>query len=171
MNLTIRDERPEDQVAIRRLNEEAFGQPLEGRLVDLLRANAGVLLSLVAVADEQVVGHILFSPVQLEAGERMLEGAGLGPMSVSPELQRRGIGSRLIEEGTRRIQQQALPFIVVIGHPDYYPRFGFTPANRHGLTCQWDVPDGVFMVLPLTPSRLEGVSGLARYREEFSTVT
>jgi putative acetyltransferase len=171
VNFTIREEQPEDYTGIRRLNEQAFDQPLEARLVDLLRTNKAILLSLVAVADEQIVGHILFSPIQLESGESIFEGAGLGPMSVLPDFQRMGIGSRLIEEGIRRIRQMGFPFIVVLGHPNYYPRFGFVPASRYGVACQWDVPDEVFMVMPFDPLRFEGVTGLVRYRDEFSTVT
>lgn len=153
------------------MNEQAFGQPLEARLVELLRANEAVLASLVAVANEQIVGHILFTPVQIVSGESVTEGAGLGPMSVLPDFQRMGIGSRLIDEGIQNIQQRGDPLIVVLGHPNYYPRFGFVPASRYRITCQWDVPDEVFLILPLAPPRLEGVSGLARYRDEFSTVT
>jgi putative acetyltransferase len=170
VNFTIREEQSEDHTGIRRLNEQAFDEPLEARLVDLLRANEAVLLSLVAVAAQQIVGHILFSPVQLESGESVLEGAGLGPMSVLPDFQRMGIGSSLIKEGIKKIQQMGMPFVVVVGHPNYYPRFGFVPASRYGVTCQWDVPDEVFMILPLDPMRLDGISGLARYRDEFSTV-
>jgi putative acetyltransferase len=171
VDFTIREEQPEDYTEIRRLNEQAFDQPLEARLVDLLRTNNAILLSLVAIADRQIVGHILFSPVQLESGESVLEGAGLGPMSVLPDFQRMGIGSRLIEEGIRGIRQMGFPFIVVLGHPNYYPRFGFDPASRYGVTCQWEVPDGVFMVMPFDPARFEGCGGLVRYRDEFSTVT
>lgn len=153
------------------LNEQAFGESLEARLVDSLRANEAVLVSLVAVAGEQIVGHILFSPVQLGSGESVLEGAGLGPMSVLPDFQRMGIGSRLIEEGIQKMQQMGFPFIVVLGHPNYYPRFGFLPASRFGVKCQWDVPEGVFMIMPLDQQRCESASGLARYRDEFTTVT
>jgi putative acetyltransferase len=153
------------------VNEQAFGESLEARLVDSLRANEAVLVSLVAVAGKQIVGHILFSPVQLGSGESLLEGAGLGPMSVLPDFQRMGIGSRLIEEGIQKMQQMGSPFIVVLGHPNYYPRFGFVPASRFGIKCQWDVPEGVFMIVPLDQQRCERTSGLARYRDEFSTVT
>jgi putative acetyltransferase len=170
VDVEIREENPEDTVDVRRVNEEAFGQPQEARLVELLRANQAVLLSLVAVIDSRIVGHILYSPVRLES-EANLEGAGLGPMAVLPEFQRMGIGSKLISEGTRRLRGRGCPFIVVLGHPEYYPRFGFLPANRHGVRCQWEVPDEAFMLLPLDPSRLTDLSGLARYRDEFGKVT
>ncbi|HEX6733096.1 MAG TPA: N-acetyltransferase [Pyrinomonadaceae bacterium] len=171
MNFTIREEKADDDAGVRMVNEQAFGESLEARLVDSLRANDAVLVSLVAVAGEQIVGHILFSPVQLGSGVSVLEGAGLGPMSVLPDFQRLGIGSSLIEEGIRLIQQRGEPFVVVLGHPSYYLRFGFVPASRYGVNCQWDVPDDVFMILPLDTLRFGAASGLARYRDEFSTVT
>lgn len=161
--MTIREERPADVDAVRAVNERAFGRAVEGSIVDALRANGGVLLSLVAAIDDRVVGHALFSPVQI--GD--LTGAGLGPMAVIPEHQRRGVGGRLIEEGLRRLRESGCPFVVVLGHPDYYPRFGFTPARAYGITCQWDVPDPVFMITVLNPNRMAGVAGPARYRDEF----
>ena len=170
MDVTIRDEEPADVPAVRQVNDQAFGQPQEARLVDLLRANQAVMLSLVAMVDHRVVGHILFSPVRIESGAGGLEGSGLGPMAVLPEFQRMGIGSKLVEEGVRRMRAQRCPFIVVLGHPQFYPRFGFVPASGHRVACSWEVPDEVFMLLPLDPSRLLGTSGVARYRDEFATV-
>lgn len=170
MDVSIREEGPEDAAAVQRVNAEAFGQPQEGHLVHLLRTNKGITLSLVAVVDDRVVGHILFSPVRLQRGGKELEGAGLGPMAVLPELQRKGIGSKLVNEGIRKLRRARCPFVVVLGHPDYYPRFGFVPASGHGIGCKWEVPDNAFMLLSLDPLRLKGASGLARYRDEFSTV-
>lgn len=168
MDVSIRKEEPGDIAAIRQVNLVAFGQAQEAHLVDLLRANSGVILSLVAVVDDRVVGHILFSPVLLESGA---ECAGLGPMAVLPEFQRLGIGSRLVRAGVRKLRGSGCPFIVVLGHPQYYPRFGFVPASRQGIGCQWEVPDDAFMLLTLDPTRLGDAAGVARYREEFSTAT
>jgi len=93
---------------------------------------------------------------------------GLAPMAIAPERQRQGIGSRLIEAGLKVLRQQACPFVIVLGHPEYYPRFGFVPASGHGLACQWEgVPDEAFMVLILDKAFMAGVSGVARYRDEF----
>lgn len=170
MSVTIREERLEDVAAIRFVNDKAFGQSQEGELVEMLRKNNGVLLSLVAVVDRRVVGHLLYSPVSIKSGGEETAGAGLGPMAVLPEFQRQGIGVTLVEEGNRRLREAGVPFIVVVGHPEYYPRFGFVPANRHGIRCEWEVPDNVFMVLVYDHEGLSHVSGLARYRPEFSRV-
>jgi len=165
--LEIRDERPTDIATIREVNREAFGQEQEGRLVDALRTNGAALLSLVAVIDGTVVGHILFSP--LSAGG--LRGAGLAPMAVRPPHQRQGIGSLLVQRGLDRLRAAGCPFVVVLGHPAFYPRFGFEPAAKYGLTCQWDVPADAFMVAVLDTAVTSRLVGLARYREEFSLVT
>ena len=162
-----RPERSADVVAVRDVNRHAFGQNQEGDIVDALRANGGILLSLVAVDGEKVVGHILFSPVSI-AGQ--LEGAALGPMAVLPEFQRRGIGRRLIEAGIARLKENGCAFILVVGHAEYYPRFGFEPARSRGIECPWPVSDDVFLVLPLAETKLKAVGGLAKYRPEFSSV-
>jgi putative acetyltransferase len=124
--IEIREERPADVAAIRDLNKRAFGQDHEGNIVDALRANSGALLSLVATLDDRVVGHIMFSPITV--GDT-LTGAALAPMAVLPDHQRQGIGSKLIEAGILKLKDAAWPFIIVLGHADYYPRFGFRPAR------------------------------------------
>jgi len=160
----IRVERPEDLNAIRHVNDQAFGQDLEGRIVNAIRASDTTLLSLVATIDGRVVGHILYSPASIGN----IRGAALGPMAVLPEVQRQGIGSRLVEAGNQAVLSQGLPFIVVLGHVGFYPRFGFVPASSFGITCEWDVPDDAFMVLTSNLERMRGISGQAKYRPEFS---
>ena len=167
MLIDIREELPEDIAAIREVNKRAFGQNQEPNLVDALRSNGASLLSLVATVDGQVVGHIMYSPAIIAE----VAGAALAPMAVLPEHQRRGIGSKLIETGTRKLKDAGIPFIIVLGHPSYYPRFGFQPASTVGIRCEWDVPDEVFMLLVLDEVRMQAVSGLAKYRPEFSMVT
>ncbi|MFH0964613.1 MAG: N-acetyltransferase, partial [Planctomycetota bacterium] len=130
------------------------------------------LLSLVAVLRDRVVGHMLFSPVALECREGPLMGMGLAPMAVLPRHQRKGIGSKLVERGLHFLKQRSCPFLIVLGHPTYYPRFGFAPASRHGIRSQWDgVPDEAFMVLILDEPRMRRASGVARYRPEFNEAT
>ena len=164
--LEIREERADDIPAIRDVNDRAFGQQQEGHIVDALRSSGAALLSLVAVAGDRIVGHILYSPASI----RKVAGAALGPMAVLPERQRQGIGGKLVEAGNRKIRDAHCPFIIVLGHAEFYPRFGFKPASTRGVKCEWDVPDDVFMLLVLDEPRMQGVSGLAKYREEFSTV-
>ena len=170
MIIEIREEHPRDIKAIREVNERAFGRLQEAKLVDKLRENCGELLSLVATIREQVVGHILFSPVVIEDENRKIEGMGLAPMAVLPEYQRRGIGSALVRQGLTVLAECGCPFIIVIGHPDYYPRFGFEPASLYSISSEWDVPDEAFMILIFDGEVLQDVSGTAFYRPEFSAV-
>lgn len=167
--LTIRAEGLEDHPQVRRINELAFGQPAEADLVDRLRQACADALSLVAEDHDQVVGHILFTPVVIETAQQRVVGMGLAPMGVLPARQREGIGSQLVTRGLKVLRDRCCPFIVVVGHPEYYPRFGFEPASRHGLASQWDgIPDAAFMTLILDPAVMAGVSGVARYRDEFN---
>jgi putative acetyltransferase len=167
MMIEIREERPDDVEAIRDVNKRAFSQDQEGNIVDALRSNGGALLSLVATANGRVVGHIMYSPIAVSDAQ----GAALGPMAVLPEHQREGIGSKLIEAGTQKLNDAGYPFIIVLGHANYYPRFGFKPASSFGIKCEWEVPDDVFMLLVLDHEKMQGVSGLAKYRHEFSSVS
>ena len=97
-----------------------------------------------------------------------MRGYGLAPMAVRPEQQRRGLGSALVRAGLARVQAAGAPFVLVIGHPAYYPRFGFVPASRHGVRCQWpDIPDEAVMLLVLDAGRAMPLAGEARYRPEF----
>lgn len=165
--IEIRPEELGDIAAIRDVNRRAFGQDQEGNIIDALRANGAAVLSLVAILDRRVVGHIMYSP--LVVGE--VVGAALGPMAVLPEHQRQGIGTRLVKAGNDQLVWDGCPCIAVVGHPTFYPRFGFRPASTIGISCEWDLPDDVFMVLVLNTAKMSGVAGAARYRPEFSTVS
>ena len=112
-----------------------------------------------------IVGHIMFSPLTVGS----VVGAALGPMAVIPAHQRRGVGSQLVTHGVERLRDRGCPFIVVIGHPEFYPRFGFRSAAAQGLTCEWDVPAEAFMVNILNPQVGSSLRGHAQFREEFST--
>jgi len=165
----IRIEKKEDILQVRKVNEQAFGALEEANIVDALRQDCPGSLSLVAEDENRVVGHILFSPVVVDSSGRKIEGMGLAPMAVLPGKQRLGIGSRLVKRGLEILREQDCPFVIVLGHPEYYPRFGFEPASKRGLSCQWDgVPDEAFMIIVMDHASLEGVSGVARYREEFN---
>jgi putative acetyltransferase len=167
--ITIRPEHPRDAAGVRYVNERAFGQPLEANLVEKLRERCHEALSLVADEGDRVVGHIMFTPVVVEDGTRRTVGMGLAPMAVVPERQRQGIGSQLVRRGLEILRERECPFVIVVGHPEYYPRFGFESAAKHGLRCQWaGVPDEAFMALILDATATAGLSGLVTYRPEFS---
>ncbi len=166
--IVIRPEKTEDIAAIRSVNEQAFGRPAEADLVDALRRNGKATLSLVAEDDGQVVGHILFSPVTIESGDRELVGLGLAPLAVRPEMQNRGAGSLLVKAGLDRCREAGHGFVVVLGHREYYPRFGFVPASRFNLACEYDVPDDHFMALELVDGALRGCAGVVKYQVEFN---
>jgi putative acetyltransferase len=168
--MTIRLEKPEDIPAIRIVNERAFGGAAEADLVDALRRNGKAKISLVAEDDGHIVGHILFSPVTVETVDGDLVGAGLAPLAVIPERQNQRIGSTLVEHGLRRCREEGHPYVVVLGHPDYYPRFGFVPASRFGIKSEYDVADGVFMVMELREGALRECAGVAKYQPEFNEV-
>lgn len=171
MQLEIREETAADVAAIHRVNAAAFGTDAEARLVDTLRQNGGLVLSLVAVRDGEIVGHIAFSPVTVtDASGATIEGLGLAPMAVAPAHQRTGIGGQLIADGLRRLRAAGHRFCVVLGHPAYYPRHGFAIASRLGLRWEHPAPDEAFMAQALVPGGLEGVSGIVRYRPELDAV-
>jgi putative acetyltransferase len=164
--VAVRFEQPGDEPAVHETNEQAFGTPLEARLVDALRETPDSL-SLVATLDERVVGHILFTPVTIEpAADRRI--AGLAPMAVRPEHQRAGIGGQLIRAGLKECRRRGYSAVVVLGHPEYYPRFGFVPAHTFGLTCEFPSPPEAFMALELDPGALKAIRGMVRYHAMFS---
>jgi putative acetyltransferase len=166
--VSVREEEAKDVAAIRLVNERAFGRPEEADLVDRLRAACGDLLSLVAEDQGEIVGHILFSPATIESERGVIQGVGLAPMAVLPERQRQGVGSALVKRGLSMLRERGVPFVIVLGHPDYYPLLGFERASNYGLRSQWaGVPDAAFMVLRLNKPMLNGVTGVARYRQEF----
>jgi putative acetyltransferase len=164
--MIIRDERPVDVDSIRAVNLTAFETSTEADLVDALRRRATPLISLVAEDGANVVGHILFSPVTL-ASEPGLTLMGLAPMAVVPSRRRQGVGSSLVRAGLDRCRQINAAGVVVLGHPEYYPRFGFLPAARLFLRCEYDVPEEVFMVRELREGALCGLSGTIRYHPVF----
>ena len=164
--IIIRDEKAADRSAVCTLNELAFGQPGEATLVEALHRHGAAVVALVAESADHIVGHILFSPVHVELSQdkRLL---GLAPMAVLPSHQRQGIGSRLVEEGLKRCAALGWDGVVVLGHPEYYPRFGFVHAATFGLRCEYDVPSEVFMARELPGHSIRGATGLVRYHQVF----
>ncbi|MEG3935991.1 MULTISPECIES: N-acetyltransferase [unclassified Microcoleus] len=166
--MDIRTEKPEEVEAVRNINIAAFGRENEANLVARLRGIASTF-SFVAVESDRIVGHIFFSPVVVEGKcSRNVLIQGLAPVAVLPNYQRQGIGTLLIREGLKECGRSGFQAVVVLGHPDFYPRFGFIPASRKTLKCEYDVPDEAFMVLELESGALQDCSGTVKYRSEFS---
>lgn len=163
----IRTEASDDAAGIRAVHEAAFAGPVEADIVDALRDVER--LSLVAVAEGRIVGHVLFTPAVIRQPDGpAIHGMALAPLAVLPEWQRRGIGTQLIERGLATLRRQRCPFVIVLGHADYYPRFGFQRASQRGIACQWrDMPDEAFMLLPLDTETLADVTGVAYYHDVF----
>jgi putative acetyltransferase len=167
VNLFVREETAADRAAIRDVVSRAFGQPDEADLVEALRQEAAPFISLVATDGARIVGHICFSPVTIGADSQG-DSLGLAPMAVAPEVQRCGVGSRLVRIGLDECGRRHARVVVVLGHTDYYPRFGFVPARPKGLTCEYPVPDAAFMVIELAAGGLSGKAGLVRYHPAFA---
>ena len=170
-SFTIRNERPGDASGIRRVIERAFGQAAEADLVEALRRGDALTLSMVAESAGGIVGHVAFSPVTIRSGDATHEGLGLAPLAVLPEQQRHGIGSTLVRAGLDACRACGHPLVVVVGHPEYYQRLGFSTALQFGLECSIPVPVEVFLVAELRPGALAGRSGIVSYRPEFDAVS
>lgn len=170
-SLLIRSERSTDHQAVEDVNQQAFGRSSEANLVAALRPSLPAAdYSMVAVLNNQVVGHILFSPVVIETSLMTIPALALAPMAVLPEYQGQGIGSALVREGLGTCRRLGDRIVIVLGHPDFYPRFGFLPASRFNIQAPFEVPDPVFMALELQPGALQDVRGTVRYPPAFDEV-
>lgn len=167
--MLVRAEEEKDREAVYAIHASAFARPAEADLVNVLREHAHPIISLVAEENRMVVGHILFSPVSL-SGHPELNIMGLAPIAVQPSRQRTGVGSALVRAGLARCAELGYSAVVVLGHPTYYPRFGFAPAVRFGLRYEHDAPDEAFMALELQPAALRGKSGVVQYHAVFNIV-
>lgn len=167
--ITIRPETMADHAAVHDVNVLAFGREIEARLVEALRQSPDFIpeLSLVAVESGQVVGHVLFSPMTIEEQGTSTPALALAVMAVRPEFQKRGIGSSLVRHGLKECRRLEHQIVIVVGHPAYYPRFGFSSARAKGLEAPFQVPDEAFMALELVPGALDGISGMVRYPPAF----
>lgn len=168
MNINIRYEQLKDQESVYQLIASAFETDDEEKLVRLLHTDHQSLISLVAEVDKTIVGQIVLS--RMEAKTSSINIYGLAPMSVSPEYQNQGIGTKLVEAVIKEAKKNNIDAIFVLGHPSYYPKFGFKPTSEYQIKCQYDVPSDVFMVLDLT-NKLSALKGqTVYYAKEFGEV-
>jgi len=165
--LTIRPETPEDRASIHYVNREAFGRNQEADLVDKLRKRGALIVSLVAVQDTAVVGHIAFSPVEIASEESSFEALTLAPVAVLPAHQNKGIGSKLVTAGLEECRRLGHEIVVLAGHSNYYPRFGFVRAYAKGIECEFEVPDEAWMIAELKQGALAGRQGKVKFQSEF----
>jgi putative acetyltransferase len=166
----VRNEAPADFDAVRAIHTLAFGQPQEARLVDALRAapDLAPIVSLVASHEGRVVGHILFTPIRIGQALAAKRAMSLAPVGVHPDFQRRGFGDALVRAGLTECARLGHPVVVVVGHPEYYPRFGFRPARAAGLEAPFEVRDSAFMVWEQSPGALAGIRGMIEYPAAFN---
>ena len=167
--MNIRNETTSDIEQVYAINKSAFETNEEADLVNAIRERVADVISLVATEEGKVVGHIMFSPVTIDgvSGKRFY---GLAPMAVSQSLQSKGVGSLLVESGLKACKAQQASAVFVLGHPNFYPRFGFIPTTQFGIKSEYDVPDDIFMAIELEAGALKNVNGVLKYNEVFGGV-
>jgi putative acetyltransferase len=165
--LEIRPEQTSDRYAIRQVNRLAFGGDDEARLVDALRDGGFARVSLVAEVSGKVIGHILFSDLPIRRETDLVQATSLAPMAVLPGHQRHGVGSRLVEAGLQACRDQGHQIAVVLGHPEFYSRFGFSADLARPLRSPFS--GAAWMALELIPNALAGVQGRVEYPPPFGT--
>ena len=168
-SIIIRNEKISDIDKIWEINADVFKMDAEANLVNELRDSGCDFISLVAETGNEVVGHILFTPVEL-SGNPDLRIMGLAPMAVDDQYRKKGIGSGLIKAGLESCKSLNFGAVVVLGHPDYYPKFGFEPSVNFDIKSEYDVPDEVFMLTELVPGYLKNNTGIIKYHEAFANV-
>ncbi|HLV45584.1 MAG TPA: N-acetyltransferase [Flavobacterium sp.] len=173
MKVNIRQENKDDFNAVFEVNKFAFGQDNEANLVELLRQSNAFdpELSLVATLGNKIVGHILFTKIRIVNDDKIeIESLALAPMAVKPEFQHKGIGGQLIKHGLDKARELQYKSVIVLGHENYYPKFGFVPADKWKIKPPYDVPTNVFMALELVTDGLKNTNGIVKYPKEFETV-
>ncbi len=173
MLYSIRAEQTKDSCAIKEVNDLAFGREDESSLIEAIRSSEHFVPQLSLVAETsagEVVGHILFSKIGIETEGGFVTSLALAPMAVKPDYQQRGIGSDLVREGLSRCAEAGYGSVIVLGHPQFYPKFGFIPASEKKLQGPFDVQDQYFMVCETQIGSLSGVEGMVRYPESFFNV-
>jgi predicted N-acetyltransferase YhbS len=166
--MKIRQEQKSDHKKVYEINKQAFDQENESKLIEKIRVGEGFVpeLSLVAELDGEIVGHILLSKIKI-VGEAEYESLALGPMAVVPKLQRQGIGGKLVNTGLEIAKKLGFESVIVVGHKDYYPKFGFEKASKWGIKCPFEVPDEAFMAIELVENSLKNKAGTVVYPKEF----
>ncbi len=174
MNIIIKQESPANFSTVYEINKIAFGQDGEAKLVDALRKNQEVFipeLSIVAIIDNKVVGHILFTSIRIiDDNQNEFGSLALAPMAVKPQFQRQGIGGKLIRQGLFKATELGYKSVIVLGHEHYYPKFGFKTASNWNIEAPFDVHENVFMAIELVPDGLKGITGTVKYPKEFEIV-
>ena len=157
MDVLIREEEKNDYDEIKKINDLAFGQENEGKMIEVLRETLdyNLKLSLVAEIKNKIVGYISFYPIIIKNEKEEFTVLSLAPMAVRPEYQNKGIGSKLVKRGIEVGREYGFGAVIVVGHPKYYPRFGFKPASNWGIKLPFDVPDNVFLALELNENTLK----------------
>jgi putative acetyltransferase len=165
--INIRSETNRDINGIYHVNEQAFNRKTEADLVDNLRINKAITLSLIAEVEEKIIGHILFSPVIVQPDQSDYNSVTLAPLAVLPACQHKGIGSQLIRTGLKECRLLGHDFVFLVGHPEYYPRFGFIQAKSKGLKCEFEAPDEAWMLVQLDKKTSIQTGGTVYFRTEF----
>ena len=166
--MIIRQEKKGDYRIIYEVNKQAFNQKDESELINRIRAGKNFIpgLSLVAENNGELIGHILFSKIKI-IGEKVYETLSLAPIAVLPKYQNQGVGGKLIKEGLKRAEKLGFNSVLVVGHKDYYPKFGFEKASKWNIKCPFEVPDGAFMAIELITGSLKNKSGVVEFPKEF----
>ena len=173
MDIEIRSEKESDFSQVYELNKIAFAQENEANLVSALRHSNAFIpeLSLVAVVVDKVIGHILFTKIKIKNEDgKQFDSLALAPMSVLPEYQNKGVGGQLINEGLFKAKELGYQSVIVLGHKNYYPKFGFLPTDKWNIKAPFDVPSDVFMGIELVTDGLKDVTGTVIYAKEFALV-
>lgn len=168
-NVEIKEETAGDFPAVYNVHSTAFGRKEEARLTDRLRLSNAYIpqLSLVAILEGKVVGHIMFTKIDIINDENIIQSLSLAPMAVIPEMQGKGIGGQLVRYGLTKAKELGYKSVIVLGHKDYYPRFGFVSTQKWQIKPPFNVPANTFMGLELDENSLSNAAGTVKYADEF----
>lgn len=167
--IKIRKEKIGDQTDISLLHQRAFGQDAEAKLVERLRLSGVKKISLVAIFEQKIIGHILLTEARINCDNQIISGMGLAPLGILPEFQRQGIGTKLVKSVLLESNKQKNKFIIVLGHPQFYSRFGFETASIYGVKSEYqNIPDEAFMIYFPDLKFKKNLTGIAKYHLEFS---